>query len=93
MSKNRSNVKKKGNISILYSLESPINTELPRHILYTIINFGVGSERVEKRMAETRKLQHLLLIAVMLLFITNIAMASNVATGTAGDVTGGMHSC
>ena len=86
MSKNWSNGKKKGNISILYSVKSPINTELPYHILYTIINFGVGSERVEKRMAETRKLQHLLLIAVMLLFITNIAMASNVE-----DITGGMH--
>ena len=71
----------------MYSVKSPINTELPRHILYTIINFGVGSERVEKRMAEIRKLELLLLIAVMLLFMTNIAMASNVEDMTAG----GMH--
>ena len=34
------------------------------------------------------ELKHLILVAVMLVFMTNIAMASNVATGTAGDNTG-----
>ena len=44
-------------------------------------------------MGETQKINHLILIAVMLLFMTNIAMASNVASPTAEeDITGGMHS-
>ena len=44
-------------------------------------------------MGETQKINHLILIAVMLLFMTNIAMASNVASRTAEeDITaGGMH--
>ena len=34
------------------------------------------------------ELKHMILVAIMLVFRTNIAMASNVATGTTGDITG-----
>jgi hypothetical protein len=70
----------------LYSLWSPISTERPHYILYTI-NFEIGSETVEKRMAEIQKLKHLILVVIMPLLITNIAMAYNVSTDTT-DITG-----
>jgi hypothetical protein len=78
MMKNANELKE--NISILYSIKSPINTELLQHNF--AIKFRSRGYTVEKRMAETQTLKHLILVVVMLFLTTNIGMAYNVGTST-----------